>query len=174
MGTRARAWEASAHLEGPLIGMDPHVDAEGGVISKLLVADLTAVAGSGFGVAERPLDVGQDVLLQGGVGGEPAAAGPDGALERRLARVGHPVEVQALLGHAAVATEVTFNLRTQGTNKKTMEGSRGQEGQLQRARRSEVSVMATRSHVGILDLFSPSALLIKGNQRPPKGNGRLE
>lgn len=99
------------HLEGPLVGVDPHVHAEGGVISKLLVANLTAVAGSGFGVAERSLDVGQHVLLQGGVGGKSATAGPHGALERRLARVGHPVEVQALLGHAAVATEVTFNLR---------------------------------------------------------------
>lgn len=99
------------HLEGPLISMDPHVDAEGGIISKLLVANLTAVAGSGFGTAERSLDVGQYVLLQGGVGGKSAAAGPHWALERRLARVGHPVEVEALLGHAAVATEVTFNLR---------------------------------------------------------------
>lgn len=117
--------------------MDPHVDAEGGIISKLLVANLTAVAGSGFGVAERSLDVGQDVLLQGGVGGKPAAAGPHGALEGRLARVGHPVEVEALLGHAAVATEVTFNLRGGlKKKKKIMEGSRDEEGQLQRARRS--------------------------------------
>lgn len=100
-----------SHLEGPLISMDPHVDAEGGIISKFLVANLTAIAGSGFGIAERSLDVGQYVLLQGSVGGKSATAGPHWAFERRLARVGHPVEVEALLGHAAVATEVTFNLR---------------------------------------------------------------
>lgn len=92
--------------------MDPHVHAEGGVVGKLLVANLTAVAGPALGAAQRSLDVGQHVLLQGGVGGKPTTAGPHGALERRLARVGHPVEVEALLGHAAVATEVTLNLRT--------------------------------------------------------------
>lgn len=97
--------------------MDPHVDAEGGIISKLLVANLTAVAGPVFGTAQRSLDVGQHVLLQGGVGGKPAAAGPHWAFERRLARVGHPVEVEALLGHATVATEVTLNL-TKGHGRK--------------------------------------------------------
>lgn len=90
--------------------MYPHVDGEGGIISKLLVANLTAVAGSVFGIAECSLDVGQYVLLQGGVGGKSATAGPHRAFERRLARVGHPVEVEALLGHATVATEVTLNL----------------------------------------------------------------
>lgn len=90
--------------------MYPHVDTEGGIIRKLLVANLTAVAGPVFGIAQCSLDVGQDVLLQGGVGGKSAAAGPHWAFERCLARVGHTVEVQALLGHAAVATEVTLNL----------------------------------------------------------------
>lgn len=90
--------------------MYPHVDAEGGIISKLLVANLTAVAGPVFGIAQCSLDVGQNVLLQGCVGGESAAAGPHRAFERRLARVGHPVEVKALLGHTTVATEVTLNL----------------------------------------------------------------
>lgn len=118
--------------------MYPHVDTEGGIIRKLLVANLTAVAGPVFGIAQRSLDVGQDVLLQGGVGGKSAAAGPHWAFERRLARVGHAVEVQALLGHAAVATEVTLNLtKAHGRKakkkkeKKIMRGSRDKEGQLQ-------------------------------------------
>lgn len=124
--------------------MYPHVDAEGGIISKFLVANLTAVAGSVLGVAERSLDVGQDVLLQGGVGGEPAAARPHRALEGRLASVGHPVEVEALLGHAAVAAEVALDLRAgkrgrgegrggvegEGKKKMIMRGSRDKEGQL--------------------------------------------
>lgn len=116
--------------------MYPHVDTEGGIIRKLLVANLTAVAGPVFGIAQCSLDVGQDVLLQGGVGGKSAAAGPHWAFERRLARVGHAVEVQALLGHAAVATEVTLNLtkahgRKAKKKKKIMRGSRDKEGQLQ-------------------------------------------
>lgn len=57
-----------------------------------------------LGFAERPLKVGEHVLLQGRVGGEATAARPHRALEGRLARVREPVEVQALLGHAAVAT----------------------------------------------------------------------
>lgn len=106
-----------AYLERPLISMYPHMDAEGGIICKVLVANLTAVAGPVFGIAECSLDVGQNVLLQGGVGGKSAAAGPHWAFERRLARVGHPVEVEALLGHATVATEVTLNL-TKGRGRK--------------------------------------------------------
>lgn len=133
--------------------MYPHMDAEGGIIRKVLVANLTAVAGPVFGIAECSLDVGQNVLLQGGVGGKPAAAGPHWAFERRLARVGHPVEVEALLGHATVATEVTLNLtkgsrrKAQRTKKeKIMRGSRDKEGQLQEREKVSVSaVMTTRS-----------------------------
>lgn len=125
--------------------MYPHVHAEGGIISKLLVANLTAVAGPVFGTAQRSLDVGQDVLLQGGVGGKPTAAGPDRAFERRLARVGHPVEVEALLGHATVAAEVTLDL-TEGQKKKKKEirrGSRDKEGQLEEPEKVGVSAVGT-------------------------------
>ena len=51
------------------------------------------------------------VLLQGGVGGEPTPTGRHGALEGRLARVGQPMEVQTLLGHAAVPAQVTLHLK---------------------------------------------------------------
>lgn len=76
------------HLKGPLISMCPHVDAEGGIVGKLLEANFAAEARSGFGLGECSLEMGQDVLLQGAVGGKSAAAGPHRALERRLARVG--------------------------------------------------------------------------------------
>lgn len=92
-----------SYLKGPLISMCPHVNIEGGIVGKFLVANLTAEARSVFGFAERSLEMGQHVLLQGAVGGEAAAARPHWAFERRLARVGQSMEVEALLGHAAVA-----------------------------------------------------------------------
>lgn len=76
------------YLEGPLISVCPHVNIEGGIVGKFLVANLTAEAGSVFGLAERSLEVGQHVLLQGTVGGKSAAARPHWAFERCLARVG--------------------------------------------------------------------------------------
>lgn len=78
----------SSHLEGSLISMCPHVNAEGGIVCKLLEADFAAEAWSAFGLGELSLEMGQHVLLQGAVGGKSAAAGPHWALERRLARVG--------------------------------------------------------------------------------------
>lgn len=83
--------------------MRPHVHLEGGVVGELLVAVLAAEARPVLGLAERALEVGEHVLLQGRVGGEAAATRPHRALEGRLARVREPVEVQTLLGHAAVA-----------------------------------------------------------------------
>lgn len=68
--------------------MCPHVNVEGGIVSKFLVANLTAEAGSDFGLADRSLEMGQHVLLQGTVRGKSAAARPHWAFERRLARVG--------------------------------------------------------------------------------------
>lgn len=76
-----------SYLEGPLVGVRPHVHLEGGVVGELLVAVLAAEARPVLGLAERPLEVGKHVLLQGGVGGEAAAARPHWALEGRLARV---------------------------------------------------------------------------------------
>lgn len=84
--------------------MCPHVNSEGGIIGEILVANLTAEAGSGFGLAECSLEMRQHMLLQGAVGGKSAAARPHRAFERRLARVGQPMEVEALLGHTAMAT----------------------------------------------------------------------
>lgn len=78
----------SSYLKGPLVSMCPHVNIEGGIVCKILVTNLTAVAGSAFGLAERSLEMRQHVLLQGAVGGESAAARPHRASERRLARVG--------------------------------------------------------------------------------------
>lgn len=83
--------------------MSSHVNLEGGVVGEALEADLTLEADSALGLAHFALAVGQHVLLQGLVGDETAAARPHWALERRLAGVRQPVEVQALLGHAAVA-----------------------------------------------------------------------
>lgn len=91
--------------------MRPHVNSKGGIIGKILVANLTAEAGSGFGLAECSLEMRQHVLLQGAVGGKSAAARPHRALERRLARVGQAMEVKTLLGHATMAAEVALNLR---------------------------------------------------------------
>lgn len=118
--------------------MYPHVDAEGGIISKLLEANLTAVAGPVFGIAQRSLDVGQNVLLQGGVGGKSAAARPHWAFERRLARVGHPVEVEALLGHATVATEVTLNL-TKGHGRKAWRTKKKKDNERKRRQRGAIT-----------------------------------
>lgn len=84
--------------------MCPHVNIEGGIVGKFLVANLTAEAGSDFGLGECSLEMRQHVLLQGTVGGKSAAARPDWAFERCLARVGQAVEVEVLLGHATVAT----------------------------------------------------------------------
>lgn len=92
------------YLKGPLIGMCPHVNTKGRIIGKFLVANLTAEAGSVFGLAGRSLEMGQHMLLQGSVGGKSATARPHWAFERCLARVGQPMEVKALLGHATMAT----------------------------------------------------------------------
>lgn len=94
--------------------MRPHVHLEGGVVGELLVAVLAAEARPVLGLADRPLEVGEHVLLQGGVAGEAAAARPHRALEGRLAGVREPVQVQTLLGHAAVAAQVALNLRQGG------------------------------------------------------------
>lgn len=85
---RAHKLRHCSHLEGPLISMCPHVNAEGGIVGKLLEANVAAEARSGFGLGQRSLEVGQHVLLQGAVGGKSAAARPHRALERRLACVG--------------------------------------------------------------------------------------
>ena len=77
-----------SYLKGPLISMCPHMNIEGGIVGKFLVANLTAEAGSVFGLADLSLEVGQHVLLQGTVGGKSAAARPHWAFERSLARVG--------------------------------------------------------------------------------------
>lgn len=77
-----------SYLKGPLISMCPHVNIEGGIVGKFLVANLTAEAGSVFGLAELPLEMCQHVLLQGTVAGESATARPHWAFERSLARVG--------------------------------------------------------------------------------------
>ena len=78
----------STHLKGPLISMCPHMNNEGRIVGKFLVANFTAKAGSVFGLAERALEMGQHVLLQGTVGSKSAAARPHWAFERRLACVG--------------------------------------------------------------------------------------
>lgn len=76
------------HLKGPLISMCPHVNAEGGIVGKFFEANLTAEAGSVFGLAECSLEMGQHVLLEGTVRGKSTAARPHWAFERCLARVG--------------------------------------------------------------------------------------
>lgn len=88
MGQLAEALATCGALKGPLISMCPHVNAEGGIVGKFLVANLTAEAGSVFGLAERSLEMGQHMLLQGTVAGKAAAARPYWAFERRLACVG--------------------------------------------------------------------------------------
>lgn len=110
VGQLSEAFSTSGALKGPLIGMRPHVNTEGGIVGKFLVANLALEARPAFGLAERSLEVGQHVLLQGAVGGKSAAARPHRALEGRLTCVGQPVEVEALLGHAAMAAEVAFDL----------------------------------------------------------------
>lgn len=99
-----------SYLERSLVSVRPHVNIKGGIVGEFLVAILAAEARSVFGLVERPLEMGEHVLLQRGVGGESAPARPHRAFERRLARVGQPVQVQALLGHAAVATQVALDL----------------------------------------------------------------
>lgn len=88
MGQLAEAFATCVALKGPLISMCPHMNNEGGIVGKFLVANFTAEAGSVFGLAERALEMGQHVLLQGTVGGKSAAARPHWAFERCLARVG--------------------------------------------------------------------------------------
>ncbi len=39
-----------SYLKGPLISVCPHMNIEGGIVGKLLVANLTAEAGSVFGL----------------------------------------------------------------------------------------------------------------------------
>lgn len=77
-----------AYLKGSLISVCPHMNVEGGIVRKLLVANLTAETRSVFGLVERALEMGQHMLLQGSVGGKSAAARPHWAFERGLARVG--------------------------------------------------------------------------------------
>jgi len=103
------------HLEGPLVRVRAHVHVEGGGVGELLQADVAAEAGPVARLAQRAADVRQDVLLQHAVGGEAPPAAHHRALERRLARVGEPVEVQALLGHAAVAAQVALDLEPEET-----------------------------------------------------------
>lgn len=121
--------------------MRPHVHVKGGIVGEFLVAILAAEARSVFGLAERPLEVGEHVLLQGGVGGESAAARPHRAFERRLARVGQPVQVQALLGHAAVATQVALDLRGEEDEEGGMEGGGRQQvgGEMKKRQRKKRS-----------------------------------
>lgn len=76
------------YLKGPLIRVCPHVNIKGGIIGKLLVANLTGEAGSVFGLVERSLEMGQNMLLQCSVGCKSAAARPHWAFERCLACVG--------------------------------------------------------------------------------------
>lgn len=107
---RAHRRYNSSYLKGPLISVCPHVNTEGGLVGKLLQANIAAEAGSIFGLGERPLEMIQHVLLQGTVGGKSAAAGPHWAFQRRLARVRQSMKVEALLSHAAVATKVALHL----------------------------------------------------------------
>lgn len=100
----------ACYLEGPLISMGPHVNLESRIVRKLLVASRTAEARSISGLVECSLEMGQHVLLQCTVGDEAATAGLHWAFQRRLTSVGQPMQVQALLGHAAVTTKVTLNL----------------------------------------------------------------
>lgn len=93
-----------AYLKGPLISVCPHVNAEGGIVGKFFMANLTSEAGPCSGLVELSLEMGEHMLLQGFVAGKSAAARPHWAFERCLACVGQPVEVEALLGHATVAT----------------------------------------------------------------------
>lgn len=88
MGQLAETLATCGALKGSLISMCPHMNIEGGIVGKLLVANLTAEARSVFGLAERALEMGQHVLLQGTVGGKSAAARPHWAFERGLACVG--------------------------------------------------------------------------------------
>lgn len=110
MGELAEALATSGALEGPLISMGPHVNLESRIVRKLLVASRTAEARSISGLVECSLEMGQHVLLQCTVGDEAATAGLHWAFQRRLTSVGQPMQVQALLGHAAVTTKVTLNL----------------------------------------------------------------
>ena len=68
--------------------MCSHVNSEGGIVGKFLVANVTAEAGSVFGLVERSLEMRQHVFLKGIVGGKSAAAGPHWTFERCLACVG--------------------------------------------------------------------------------------
>lgn len=84
----AETFATGGALKGPLISVCPHMNIEGRIVGKFLVANLTAEAGSVFGLAKRSLEMGQHVLFQGTVRGKSAAARPHWAFERCLARVG--------------------------------------------------------------------------------------
>lgn len=88
VGQLAEALATFGALKGPLISVCPHVNTEGGIVGKFLLANLTVEARLVFGLAERPLDMGQHMFLQGTVGGKSAAARPHWAFERCLACVG--------------------------------------------------------------------------------------
>lgn len=83
---------------------------ESGVIGKLLVAGRAAETRSIFGLVECTLEMGQNVLLQRTVRDEAATTRSHRAFEGRLTGVGQTVQVQAFLGHTAVATKITLNL----------------------------------------------------------------
>lgn len=104
MGQLAETLATCGALKGPLISMSPHVNIESGIVGKFLVANLTAKAGSVFGLGQSSLEMGQHMLLQEAVRSKTATTRPHWAFERSLARMGQPVEVEALLGHATVAT----------------------------------------------------------------------
>lgn len=73
---QAHAHHHPSYLKGPFVGMCSHVNIKGGIVGKFLVANLTAEAGSVFGLAQRSLEVSQHMLLQGSVRGKSAAASP--------------------------------------------------------------------------------------------------
>lgn len=88
VGQLAEALSTGGALKGPLISVRPHVNIEGGIVGKLLVANLAAESRSVFGLSKFPLEVGQYVLLQGAVGGKSPAARTHRTFERGLTCVG--------------------------------------------------------------------------------------
>lgn len=100
------------YLIGSLAGVGAHVQPEGGGVGEALPAVLAAERpGRGAGALEgQPAAVGQHMLLQGSAGGEAPSARAEWAAQGCLARVRQPVQIQALLGDAAVAAHVTLHL----------------------------------------------------------------
>lgn len=98
------------HLKGPLVCVCAHVHGEGGGVSKLFRAEVAYEAAWGVPLGQRRAAVCHHMLCQGSAGGEPLPAGCKRAAERRLARVREPVQVQAILCHAAVAAHIALEL----------------------------------------------------------------